>query len=272
MDIRKSLLKTAALSLAAALPLCVSAQQTLPYASGFEAPTYSAGNLNGQDNWVVSDGTANVQNTVAQAGAQAVKLDANSTIDKAFDSGAYGAVWVEGFFRGEGSDGNPSFPSSPPASAIVFFDASNGIRCYDGKITMGDPFQNTGDAVSAADFKKVTIKLDFGTKEWDCYVDNALKLSALGFRDNSVAKFNGFTNFSSKESYLDSFRAIPFILGDGTLDADVNVGDVVLVTNVVNGATSTDDAIVRTHLDVAGPAGTIDNADLNGIVNIVLNR
>lgn len=272
MNIRKSLISAATLGLAVALPLCIQAQQTLPYTTGFEGPTYSAGNLNGQDNWVVSDGTATVQNTVAQAGAQAVKLDPNSTIDKAFDSGSYTSVWVEGYFRGEGSDGNPSFPSSPPASAIVFFDATNGIRCYDGKLAGPDFFTNTGDAVSAADFKKVTIKLDFGSKEWDCYVDNTLKLSALGFRDNSVAKFNGFTNFSSKESYLDSFRAIPFVLGDGTLDADVNVGDVVLVTNIINGATSTSDAIVLTHLDVAAPSGAPNNDDLNGIVNIVLNR
>ncbi|GAB4317923.1 MAG: hypothetical protein Kow0059_11080 [Candidatus Sumerlaeia bacterium] len=261
-----------AVALTAALPLCLSAQQTLPYTTGFEAPTYSAGSLNGQDNWIVTDGTATVQNTVVQAGSQAVKLDPNSTIDKAFDSGSYSSVWVEGYFRGEGSDGTPSFPSSPPASAIVFFDSTNGIRCYDGKQPGPDFFVNTGDTVSASSWSKVTIKLNFTSKEWDCYVNDTLKLTALGFRDNSVTKFNGFTNFSSKESYLDSFRAIPFILGDGNLDTEVNVGDVILLTNILNGATSTSDAIVLAHLDVAAPSGAPDNADLTGLINLILGK
>jgi hypothetical protein len=273
MKVRKLVTVFATLCVALTLTMSVSAQEPLPYMTGFD--DFTAGNLDGQDNWsaVPVDGAV-VQGTTVQDGTQAVMMNANSSIDKSFDSGSYSVVWVEGYFRGEGSDGTPSFPATP-ASAIVFFDKTNGVRCLDGKeADPGLQFKNTGDPISDSTWTKVTILLDFdgGAKDWDCYVNDALKLSDLGFRDVSVAKFNGFTNFSSKESYLDSFTAVPYVLGDGNLNAKVDVGDVVLLTNMVNSAVVVTDAIVLEQLDVEAPDGTQDQADLDRLIQMVIGN
>ena len=58
----------AALTGAIALPASAASL----YSTGFEAPTFSLGALNGQGGWVSADTTATVENTVVYAGAQAV--------------------------------------------------------------------------------------------------------------------------------------------------------------------------------------------------------
>jgi hypothetical protein len=132
-------------------------------------------------------------------------------------------------------------------------------------------FVGTGDAVSDATWRQVTVMLDFTSKQYDGYVDAVLKQSGLGFSDAAVSKLNGFTNFSSTESFLDSFRALPMLKGDANLDGKVDVGDTIVLANYLNG-TAVTDMIVLNHLDVNGSGGNPDNADLTALVNLILGK
>jgi hypothetical protein len=66
----------------ACLPVCLalmaaSAHAGVIYATGFESPTFSLGQVNGQDGWAAfgSPGAGTVQNTVAASGTQALRVD-----------------------------------------------------------------------------------------------------------------------------------------------------------------------------------------------------
>jgi hypothetical protein len=195
--------------------LCVSVaafgQQNVPYNTGFEQtephPFY-VGSLNGQNSWQVTTGTAAVQAAEKHAGAQAVSLNADSEVSVALNGTGYNDVWVEGYFKGEGSEGVPDLSKVPAASSFVYFSATDGVQALDGDGSGNGIFVNAGVAINSAQWYRITVRQDYGAKTWDLYVDGALKLSNLGFKDNSVTQLNGYinANYSASSTYLDDFR------------------------------------------------------------------
>jgi hypothetical protein len=246
--------------------LCVD----LPYQTGFEPPTFTAGSLDAQDGWSVTEGTATVQTTKKYEGTQAVEMAAESTAQRALDGSGISVVWAQGYYSGDGISGTPEVPASPPATAIVFFSADNGIQCYDGDGTGSGSFVNTGVSLSSSVWRKISVKFDFSSQTWECYIDDALEASAMGFKDN-VAQFNGFMNFSKVQSYLDNFMVMPSLKGDATLDGAVDIVDVVVTVNHLQGAPTQTDPIVLDNMDVTND-GNIMSDDVTGIVDIILGK
>lgn len=66
----------------AGLALCVAGQAQIPYSTGFEAPTYTAGSsIVGVDGWLAGSGSGNSQSAstdVAESGDQSLKFDNSS--------------------------------------------------------------------------------------------------------------------------------------------------------------------------------------------------
>ncbi len=256
-----------------AFVLCgvVFAQAPIPYETGFEAPDFTAGqSINGQDSWqVLSETDATITDALAQAGSQSVSLEAGSQIDKALTGTGHNIVWMEGYFRGAGSSTEPEFPKEPGASAIVFFSATDGIRCLNGNGSGGGDWVDTGVTLVEAQWYKISIRQDYTTRKWNCYVDGALKASDLGFRD-VVSELHGFRDFADTQSYLDTFRVIPVLKGDVNGDRKLDVADVVSLLNHPGGSGITD-LILLDNADVDN-SGTIDATDVTALINILLAR
>jgi len=251
------------------------AQSSLPYKTGFDSSEgFVAGysvSANTEAGWLVLSisADAKITNTVKQAGDQSVALEANSEIDKTFNSGGATVIWMEGYFRGAGTTAEPSFPADPAASAIVFFSATNGIQCLNGNGSGGGSWVNTGVSLDSNNWYKITIRQDYGTGKWKCYVDGVQKpASELGFRDN-VTELHGFLDFADTPSYLDTFRVLPAKKGDANGDGFVDVADVISLINDPNGSGM--DIIQKDNADVDN-SGTIDAQDLTALINNILSK
>ena len=251
------------------MPLALFSQG-IPYATGFEAPTYTAGSLDTQDGWSVEAGTATVQTTKKHTGAQGVELQADTTIARAIDGTGLSIVWAEGYYSGNGISGTPELPSTPEATAIVFFSSVNGIQCLNGDGSGGGTFVNTGVTPSSSVWHKITIKFNFTTQKWSCYINDVLKASNLGFRDN-VTKFNGFKNFSKIMSYFDDFKVVPSLKGDATLDNLVDIIDVILLINHLNANPAQTDPIILDNMDYNAD-GNVTSADLTALLDYILGK
>lgn len=251
------------------------AQNAIPYKTGFDVADgwVNDKSINDYDGWaVLSQGAdAKITNTFKQAGDQSVALEANSQIDKPLSAKpAETIVWMEGYFSGEGTDAEPSFPADPAASAIVFFSKTNGIQCLNGNGSGGGSWVATGVSLVKDQWYKISIRQDYTAKTWKCFVDGVqTPAQDLGFRDN-VTTLHGFRNFADTPSWLDTFRVIPVSKGDANMDSKIDAADVVTLVSDPNGSGITD-LIQKDNADVDG-SGAISNADLTALVNKILAK
>jgi hypothetical protein len=200
-----------AIAIMLALSLCLGgmastvilhAAQTSPYITGFEAPDYTPGNLNGQNSWTV-EGTASVQSAVYFEGGQSVEIGENSAIDIAL-SAAHSEVWIDGWVRTAGSDAPPPLDNMPPRSSLVFFGAS-AVQALDGDGVGAGSWVATGVPVAAAEWVRVSIQQDYTTKTWSLFLNSKNQADNLGFKDNDINQLNGFKQVSEGTSYLDGW-------------------------------------------------------------------
>ncbi len=250
----------------------IYAQGSVPYSTGFDttdSPAFAAGNLNGQNGWTVTSGSANVQATTFQGGDQAVMLDADSEVRKSFSStSGISKVWVDAYFRGSGSTATPNYPSDPKASAIVHFSKTNGIQCFNGDGAGNYAAVNTGVSLVETNWYRVSIKQDYAAHTWNCYIDGVKKnTNALGFLWNDVSSFNGFINFSGEPSYLDTFRVLSAGAGDANGDGKIDIADVVKCVNLMSDAGA--DFLLKLNVDT-NEDGTISNDELQAVVDALL--
>ena len=176
-----------------------------------------------------------------------------------------------GYFRGEGTTADPSFPGDIPASAIVFFSATNGIQCLNGDGSgSGSWINTTVTSINKDTWYKISIRQDYTSKKWRCYIDEAASPDQdLGFRNNEVTTLNGFRNFADTASYLDTFRVIPAIKGDANGDGKMDAADIVTLISDPTG--SGFDIIQKDNADV-DDNGSVEANDLTALINKILNR
>ncbi|GEM_PF-529278 len=264
------------------------------YAAGTSISNYSAAG------WQLDAGTASISSAQAAQGSQSLALDPGAEVDRALgqsasDSTLNGIVWVQGWFRGEGSAvDSPTYPADPPASSIVHFSKNRGILLYDGRDTDGnsDPwvqaFDHKGPLV-ATKWYQVSLMQDYQNKIWYCYVDGVLQNVTLqgekrvpfplGFRDpSSISKLSGFKNLSDTVSYFDGLNITSAIRGDANGDSVVDAADVVRALALANTATPAIEQIFGKNADVVNvsgqsvPDGQITQQDYEAIANLVLTR
>ncbi|MCD6386299.1 hypothetical protein J7M23_11050, partial [Candidatus Sumerlaeota bacterium] len=105
MDYIKRMIHISLFIVCVGIPLSLLGQQSIPYQTGFEPPTFTVGSLHNQDNWLVTEGVAEVQTAKTYEGSQAVKLESNSTVVKDFNGSGLSIVWAQGYFCGAGISG-----------------------------------------------------------------------------------------------------------------------------------------------------------------------
>lgn len=267
---RKVLLFLAVAALAAPIP-AAGPTADAAFATSFESVDdagYADGaTIAGVQNWSVLAGDARISLDNPFEGSQSVELSANTVIDRSL-SVSSDIVWVQGWFRGAGSNGTPDFPATPLASAIVFFSSANGIQALDGDNAGGGTFQNTGDSLDAATWSKVALRLNYTTSTYQIYVDDTQRLMNLGFRDN-VGQLNGFQNLASETSFFDAFCVVPRTAFDANRDGDVNVADLVSIVNEIGAPGSISDVIAADNAD-GDLSGAVDALDRGSLENQLL--
>ncbi len=257
------------------------------YETSFEAGEgFSAGAFSTADaRWAVESSTVSVASGSAFEGDQYVELGAGAVLDfdlTQSDTDAAGdVVFVEGYFRGAGSDqtlDNANWPLTG-ASAIVHFSSAEGIQVLDGDGTGSINPQNvvstnvTLGQANETNWFKITIRLDFTDQTWDIWVDNDQKnQSPLGFRDNTVTSLNGFKNLAQGGSGFDAFRIVSEVVGDANGDGVVDVADITRLIEFLTNPPS-DDPILFSNADIPNQGskdGTIDQDDLTRLQAMIL--
>lgn len=264
------------LAIAAAMMLLgsVAAAELPLYQANFDSEPYLVDQTIHQvDGWTVSGvpgATAVVRSGTAAEGSSFVELSSGAVIDRTF-TGTDGEnlVWVEGYFKGTGSEttlANATYPSEA-ASAIVHFSLANGIEFLNGAKGLGDgtSVQSTIASIDANTWYKISIRLNFEEQTWDVWINNAQEPSYnnLGFKSANVTKLSGFKNLAQGTSYFDAFRVVLPTIGDANGDARIDAADVAALLEKISGGSS--DIILRTNADFNSD-GAVDQTDLDALL------
>ncbi|MEI6970591.1 MAG: hypothetical protein WCL44_03655 [bacterium] len=189
---------------------------TVPWAESFGYATDS--DLNGQGGWVtvtglydasgIAGGCSEIRASVS--GRSSVAALSNDTengyirLSQDFtDSPAKSVVWAE-FYGMPVRSGGAAFAAN--CTAVFYFNASGQTVAYDytNAITIVDDALPT---VPANQWTKFTVRLQYGTKKWDLWINGTNVVSQYSFYNTDQV---GFENMSVVEgsttepSYLDS--------------------------------------------------------------------
>lgn len=178
------------------------------YFTGFEpADGFTPGALPQQGWDVEAGGTAQIQTAVKNDGLQALEIGAASVVDRELSAEVSGEViWIDAFARVTPQDTFPDPGDVGLGTSLIHFSTSKGIACYDGNFLPSPDWISTGVTVNPDQWYRITIRQDYRTQTWDCYVDGERRLGNLGFKD-SLGSLSGFkaSSSQSESSYLDDF-------------------------------------------------------------------
>ncbi len=184
---------------------------TYPYRTGFEAPDFNLGAIEGQDGWT---GTGQVQDStpsLVHRGTQSLEISNTSTVSRSFVNGpTSGKVYIDGYYRGPTISTLPSVSGLAAGSSILIFHDTQGIVALNGDGVGGGTWVSSGVPVSNSSLQRITICQDYTNKTWELYIDQVLIPGGpFGFKDNSIAQFNGIDieTSDSGKGYLDDFSA-----------------------------------------------------------------
>jgi hypothetical protein len=175
--------------------------QSLPYITGFESTDgYTTGTVHEQNGWVVVDGSADVTTTDYSEGSRSLALQPGTA-----------AAWVALGFAVSGSpaitfldfDAKPLVGATVNDSSLfgsesarVGFDLSGGqgeIHVFDG--VGANQWEPTGylfpvnGSSQAADWLRLTLRLDYTAKKWDLYANGSLIDYDRAFTNNNETHF-----------------------------------------------------------------------------------
>lgn len=188
--------------------------QSIPYRTSFEEPTFTVGNLDGQDDWKnLSDpeNAAFVQADTPEVvfrGSQSLVIEPASVIGRDLSAPSEQVVYVDGFYRGPTVEAAPDpMQITEPGSALILFHKTDGIMALDGDGLGDGDWTAAGVPVSDDSLQRITIRQDYSTSTWDLYIDGELRLSGLGFKNNTVATLSGINIETSDtgRGFLDDF-------------------------------------------------------------------
>jgi hypothetical protein len=262
--------------------LPAAAVASLPvYSTSFEESTFVVDQtLGGKGGWVVSANTATVRSgSGAQGTSKFVELGPGAQIDRSFtdiagDLSGQSKVWVEGYFKGQGSSTALADATYPPdaASAIVHFTSgASGIEFLNGDKNggAGTPVAS-GVVINSNNWYRVTIQLNFTNSEWNVWIDNLKEnTTPLGFKSAGVTTLNGFRSLAQNTAFFDAFRVVLPLIGDANGDALLDGADLTATALSIAGSPGAPtDVIVKNNADVDGN-GTINGSDLSALATLI---
>jgi len=192
---RYSVFTSAAAGILAGALVSGAAAQSVVYEADFESPTFSTGDLNGQDGWSVNSGTAEVADSplTAPDGSQYVDQGVGSDISRAI-SDTSDRILFRAYYYGTGSDVLQAPGTDTDVAAVLGFetvDVDNfTVKAYDGT---ADAFVAPEPAVSLdnSSWHKIIVSLNYTDQDYDIMIDDEPYLQGVDFRD-AVAALNGF--------------------------------------------------------------------------------
>lgn len=209
----------------AAMPMRGGALPGLLYGTGFESGgerPFILGDLHGQNQWEVIEGSAVVQSSTRARGWQAVM--AGSGIFQLNAANAQPVLWVDGFFRDGGSAGQPMLPGYA-ASSVLVFSAAKGLLALDGDGNGNGVFIQVRPVLFSGEWVRVSLREDFTAGRYEVWIDGVLSRAGLGFKDNTIRALSVVRRHCDAASFLDDVSISTAGLdmdtdGDGVNDLD----------------------------------------------------
>ena len=149
--------------------VCVSAQAA--FLATFESPTYTAGNVNGQNGWTVTAGSGAVSVNSSLDGSQLLLLS-NGTVDHATNSADLGSTTVVSFLANITAAGNFSEftmtdTSNTPFFTMAFDSGGGGEYYYFTSPSNRMGFTPIHDSGTQSGELKLTATLNFSAGTYD---------------------------------------------------------------------------------------------------------
>jgi hypothetical protein len=220
---------------AAALAFALPASATVLYSTGFEAPGFAPGGLNGQGGWVVdtSAGDASdadevtVEDSFAFSGGQAVELDNPVGVRSVYYG--YGPITPTGSIvvSMEVYDNSPDILTQFDVTGVAGIeDTAAGVQFgYSGGATNDlTAFSNGGDRVigtfTPGTWVDVSMTLNYATQTYSVSIDGALAASGLQFCGALGDECNGspISQFGDVVFYSPSSHGGELYLDDLSID------------------------------------------------------
>ncbi len=186
--------------------------QSVLYSTSFEAPVFSVGPIDGQDDWT-GDGAIQNATSYIRSGTQSLSVDGDSRVSRYFIDAATLPVFIDGYFREPAVDTVPDATSLQAGTSFVLFHKTQGILAFDGDGDSGGTWVATGIQVATTTFQRVTIAQDYDEKVWLLYINeqpvgyNGQTPYHFGFRDDTIESFCGIDidSATGSSSYVDDF-------------------------------------------------------------------
>jgi|GEM_PF-347623 len=242
--------------------------------TSFETPAYSTGNLNAQNGWALSAGTAVVSTAKAKTGTQSINLSAagsalnlNYVAYSGSVPGITGEVYAD-FWANPGSfvtkgiaiNGFDLYGGSAKRIFVIEFGTDNQLKAYNGSSTI-----NLAPWVSNT-WMRISIKVDFATGKYKVIVNGTIVSADLDFREAYTPTASGTRLANVKEFHSLRFNHSADVT---TATSDAAFDDIYVGTTPIAGIDFGGSSTTRT-ITVTQPA--FGSIALNPVAPYNLNQ
>ncbi|MBM4148578.1 MAG: hypothetical protein FJ224_05995 [Lentisphaerae bacterium] len=231
-------------------------KQQIPFVDGFETNTVTLGDLNGQNNWVVSAvGAALVQADETYAGARALKIDAPATVtvSQALTSTA-SVVWLDLMQK---VIAGPANAARPNAAVAFLFNTNGYLMVWDGAQSAGSEWVTLSNhtPMGTGVWARLTARADFSAQTWSLYLNGTSVADNLGFATNRTGL--GGVRIQAKAGVFDEV----YVGTSNPIDLSTNVPPSCALTAPTNGASFTAPASITLTADASDTDGTVTKVE-----------
>ena len=149
----------------------------LPFTENFE--TYAAGSLGAQGNWTVDGTSAEIQTMDVWSGSFSLSMGGDATASNALDGSGQSVVWIDLYLKPTAASESPDLAGD--AAVGYYFNEEGRPIVFDGSGGNGSGFWKLLDAAQSSDWRRVTVRMDFGAQAYDFYLDGERLGAGLGF-------------------------------------------------------------------------------------------
>ncbi|MCF7847879.1 MAG: hypothetical protein K9M45_03425 [Kiritimatiellales bacterium] len=174
----------------------------------------SAGPIDGQNGWVVSNGTAAVQTGVVQTGSQALEIDQATVMHDV--SSTNSAVWIR--FQARISGAPTSIPSvdNLSTSAAFFVNTNLHLVAYSNDVPV-----DLGVSMPVDSWKRFDVYCDYDLMVWNLSMDGTTIGAGLPLHSTNTT-IGSVRLSSSSPAYVDQLDVADHELAAGAPDTDLD--------------------------------------------------